>query len=86
MELGSPESFDRMGTLGVEEEFYVVDEEGRPVAGVDDLVYGEDEPPEPLAGRIDHELFKFTVETQTPLIEEPSEASASLRAVRDALV
>ncbi|MFC4358970.1 glutamate--cysteine ligase [Halobium salinum] len=86
MELGSPESFDRMGTLGVEEEFYVVDERGRPANGIDDLVYGDDDPPEPLAGRLDHELFKFTIETQTPLIEAPREASASLRAVRDALV
>jgi carboxylate-amine ligase len=86
MDLGSPESFDRMGTLGVEEEFYVVDERGRPTNGIDELVYGDDDPPEPLIDRLDHELFKFTIETQTPLIEEPDDAPHELRRVRDALV
>jgi carboxylate-amine ligase len=86
MDLGSPESFDRMGTLGVEEEFYVVDERGRPTNGIDELVYGDDDPPEPLIDRLDHELFKFTIETQTPLIEEPDDAPHELRRVRNALV
>jgi carboxylate-amine ligase len=86
MDLGSRESFDRMGTLGVEEEFYVVDERGRPTNGIDELVYGDDDPPEPLVDRIDHELFKFTVETQTPLIEAPGDAPRVLRRTRDALV
>ncbi len=86
MELGSRDSFDRMGTLGVEEEFYVVDEAARPTSGIDDLVYGDDEPPEPLAGRIDHELFKFTIETQTPLIEHPGDVRDAVLSVRDALV
>ena len=57
MELGSAEAFDRMGTLGIEEEFFVVDEAGRPTAGTDELVY-ESEPPAALEGRLDHELFK----------------------------
>jgi carboxylate-amine ligase len=86
MELGSREAFARMGTLGIEEEFFVVDAAGRPTSGIDDLVYGDDEPPEPLPGRLDHELFKFTIETQTPLIERPSEAPDALSAVREALV
>lgn len=86
MELGSPESFTRLGTLGVEEEFYIVDDAGRPTSGIEDLVYGEDEPPEPLAGRLDHELFQFTIETQTPLIEHPDDASDAVHAVREALV
>ncbi|SFR69141.1 glutamate--cysteine ligase [Halogeometricum limi] len=85
MELGSADAFDRMGTLGVEEEFYVVDGDGYPASGISDLVY--DDPPEGLLGdRIDHELFKFTVETQTPLIEDPADADELVRAVRDALV
>ncbi|MDG5818211.1 glutamate--cysteine ligase [Natronococcus sp. A-GB7] len=84
MERGSPESFARMGTLGIEEEFYVVDERGRPTSGTDELVY-EHEPPEILEGRLDHELFKFVIETQTPLIEEPSDARGSLLSVREAL-
>ncbi|MDS0298987.1 glutamate--cysteine ligase [Halogeometricum sp. S1BR25-6] len=85
MELGSADAFDRMGTLGVEEEFYIVDGDGRPASGISDLVY--DNPPEGLLDdRIDHELFKFTVETQTPLIEDPAEAGETVRAVREALV
>ena len=85
MELGSAEAFDRMGTLGIEEEFFVVDERGRPTAGTDELVYGS-EPPEVLAGRLDHELFKCVIETQTPIIERPSDARESLLDVRAALV
>jgi carboxylate-amine ligase len=74
-----------MGTLGIEEEFFVVDEAGRPTAGSDDLVYGA-EPPEPLVDRIDHELFKFVVETQTPTIERVDRAGEILRETRAALV
>ena len=86
MELGSPESFTRLGTLGVEEEFYIVDDAGRPTSGIDDLVYGDDDPPEPLAGRLDHELFQFTIETQTPLIESVDAVGPRVREVREALV
>ena len=85
MDLGSRDAFDRTGTLGIEEEFYVVDGAGRPTAGTDELVY-ESEPPEILEGRLDHELFKCVIETQTPTVESLSEADESLRAVRDALV
>jgi len=84
-ETGSPATFTRMGTLGIEEEFYVVDEHGRPTSGTDELVY-ESDPPELLAERLDHELFKFVIETQTPLIEEPTDAREQLLAVREALV
>ncbi|WP_254280305.1 glutamate--cysteine ligase [Haloarcula marina] len=83
-ETGSPENFTRMGTLGIEEEFYVVDEYGRPTSGTDELVY-ESDPPELLAGRLDHELFKCVIETQTPLIEDPTDAREQLLAVREAL-
>ncbi len=85
MELGSADAFERMGTLGVEEEFFIVDEAGRPTSGIDDLVYGDD-PPEILDGRLDHELFEFTLETQAPLMERPSEAPETIRRVREALV
>ena len=85
MEEGDAENFDRLGTLGVEEEFFTVDGEGRPTSGTDELVYGPD-PPEILDGRLDHELFKFVIETQTPLMEGPGEARETLRAVRRALV
>jgi len=85
MEGGDADAFDRMGTLGIEEEFFVVDGAGRPTAGTDELVYGA-EPPEILADRLDHELFKCVIETQTPLIESPGEAAEQLQAVRTALV
>ncbi|MFD1634450.1 glutamate--cysteine ligase [Haloplanus ruber] len=85
MDLGSRDAFERMGTLGIEEEFYIVDEAGRPTAGIDDLIYGSD-PPEPLVDRLDHELFQFTIETQTPLIERPGDAADALSTVREALV
>jgi carboxylate-amine ligase len=88
MEDGSPESFTRMGSLGVEEEFYVTDRSGRPVSGTDELVYGERAPPDRLRNRIDHELFKFTIETQTPTIENPTPETirSEVEATRDALV
>jgi carboxylate-amine ligase len=82
---GSAAAFSESGTLGIEEEFYVVDAAGRPTAGTDDLVYGSD-PPEPLAGRLDHELFKCVVETQTPTLDGLGEAPEALTTVRNALV
>lgn len=85
MDLGSRDAFDRTGTLGIEEEFFIVDAEGRPTSGTDELVY-ESEPPEILDGRLDHELFKFVVETQTPTVDSLSEAREALAAVRSALV
>jgi carboxylate-amine ligase len=42
-----------MGTLGIEEECFVVDADGRPTSGTDELVY-EHDPPEILEGRLDH--------------------------------
>jgi carboxylate-amine ligase len=85
METGSAESFTRMGTIGIEEEFFVVDDAGRPVSGTDELVYAND-PPGVLADRLDHELFKFVIETQTPVIESLSEATDVLGEVRETLV
>ena len=85
METGASEPFTRMGTLGIEEEFYIVDDNGRPVSGIEELIYSS-EPPELLEDRLDHELFQCTIETQTPLIESPDEAGSTLRAVREALV
>lgn len=85
METGSAEHFEEMGTIGIEEEFFVVDQDGRPTSGTDELVY-DSTPPEILAGRLDHELFKCVVETQTPKIERLADASGALDAVREALV
>ncbi|PSP75600.1 carboxylate--amine ligase [Halobacteriales archaeon QS_1_68_20] len=85
METGSADAFTELGTLGIEEEFYVVDERGRPTAGTDDLVYGAD-PPEILADRLDHELFKTVIETQTPTLSGLDGADDAVREVRSALV
>ncbi|MBO4248243.1 glutamate--cysteine ligase [Halomicrobium sp. IBSBa] len=84
-ETGSAAAFDRMGTLGIEEEFYVVDEYGRPTAGSDELVY-ESDPPTILDGRLDHELFKTVVETQTPTLDGLGDARSALEDVRNALI
>ncbi|WP_123537517.1 glutamate--cysteine ligase [Halosimplex salinum] len=84
-ERGSRETFSRTGTIGIEEEYYVVDEDGRPTSGTDELVY-ESDPPALLEGRLDHELFKCVVESQTPIIEELGDAREHLLAVREALV
>ncbi|MCU4799226.1 glutamate--cysteine ligase [Halobacteria archaeon HArc-gm2] len=84
-ETGAADAFTRMGTLGIEEEFYVVDEHGRPTSGTDELVY-EHDPPALLEGRLDHELFKCVIETQTPVIESLGDAREHLDAVRTALV
>jgi carboxylate-amine ligase len=80
-----PAAFDSQGTLGVEEEFFVVDGDGRPTSGTDVLVY-ESTPPEILADKLDHELFKCVLETQTATCETLSEAQERLRSVRRALV
>ncbi|MFW5895939.1 MAG: glutamate--cysteine ligase [archaeon] len=82
---GSADVFTHMGTLGIEEEFYAVDESARPTAASDDLVYDGD-PPELLEGRIDHELFKSVLEVQTPMIERLSDARGILQRVRDEFV
>lgn len=82
---GSAEAFSTMGTLGIEEEFFIVDESGRPVSGTDTLVY-ESDPPAILEDRLDHELFKFVIETQTPTIERLDLARETLYDVRNALV
>ena len=85
MDLGSRDAFDRMGTLGIEEEFFIVDNAGRPTSGTDELVY-ENEPPKILENRLDHELFKFVIETQTPTIGSFGEAETAISEIRSALV
>ncbi|WP_050048783.1 glutamate--cysteine ligase [Halanaeroarchaeum sulfurireducens] len=85
MPTGSRAAFAEMGTLGVEEEYFVVDDEGQPVAGSDELVYERD-PPETLCGNIDHELFKFVIETQTCKMSDPTSAPEEIRRTRETLI
>ncbi|ERH07862.1 MAG: carboxylate-amine ligase, YbdK family [Halonotius sp. J07HN4] len=84
METGSGDVFSRSGTIGIEEEFFIVNEAGRPISGIQELIY-DSEPPELLQNRLDHELFQCTIETQTPIIDDPSDAEATLLAIREAL-
>ncbi|MFB6187551.1 MAG: glutamate--cysteine ligase, partial [Halobacteriaceae archaeon] len=84
MDSGSPEHFTDLGTIGIEEEFFVVDSSGIPTSGTDTLVY-EEQPPDLLAGRLDHELFKCVIETQTPILETLSEGQEMVEAVRETL-
>ncbi|UWG48349.1 Glutamate-cysteine ligase family 2(GCS2) [Halanaeroarchaeum sp. HSR-CO] len=85
MKMGSRAAFTEMGTVGVEEEFFVVDEDGHPVPGSDELVYERD-PPSLLRDSIDHELFKFVIETQTPKLSDPGRAPDMIERCRDVLV
>lgn len=81
---GGDDPFGAQGTIGIEEEFYLVDETGRPASGTDALCY-EHDPPEILDGRLDHELFTFVIETQTPVIDSLDDAPATLAEIRTAL-
>jgi carboxylate-amine ligase len=84
MTQGSREVFDELGTLGVEEEYFVVDADGRPTAGSDELVY-ENEAPAPITGDVDHELFKFVIETRTKTLDSLEAAPEAVRTVRETL-
>ena len=85
MSTGSRDAFAEMGTVGVEEEYFLVDSDGYPAAGTDALVY-ENEAPSPITGEVDHELFKFVIETRTPKLDGPGEAPEAVRDMREALV
>ncbi|MFW5965539.1 MAG: glutamate--cysteine ligase [Halodesulfurarchaeum sp.] len=80
----SPSVFEELGTVGVEEEYFAIDSNGHPVPASDVLVY-ENEAPEPITGDVDHELFKFIIESRTRKVEGPSEARTAIREVRRTL-
>ncbi|QZA89724.1 glutamate--cysteine ligase [Salinarchaeum sp. IM2453] len=84
MECGAADVFTDMGTIGVEEEFYIVDDQGRPISGTDTLVYNST-PPDLLTGKLDHELFKCVIETQTSIIEDFENVHDVVEATRSAL-
>lgn len=85
MSTGSRDAFQELGTLGVEEEYFVVDSDGYPTAGSDELVY-ENEAPPPITGEVSHELFKFVLETRTRKLSGPEKAPEAVREIRSALV
>lgn len=77
-------AFSQLGTLGIEEEFFIVDERGRPTAGIETLVHGSD-PPAVLSDRLDHEHFACIIETKTPVCADLDEARESVLEIREAL-
>jgi carboxylate-amine ligase len=78
------EAFDERGTVGVEEEYFVVDAEAlEPVPAADVLF--EDVPNE-LEGHVGTELFKFVFETTTEKTETLEGAREEIRRKRAALV
>lgn len=81
---GSAEPFTRLGTIGIEEEFYTVDGDGRPVGGADTLIAAAK--PSILEGRLGQELFNTITEIKTPTAADIAEAAAVLAQTRTALV
>ncbi len=81
-------AFDETGTLGVEEEYFVVDAETlEPVPASDTLIDDHDvELPEELQGHVGTELFKFVFETTTEKTETLEDAREEMERKRAALV
>jgi carboxylate-amine ligase len=77
------DEFDERGTVGVEEEYFVVDAETlEPVPAADVLF---DELPNELEGHVGTELFKFVFETTTEKARNLEEARDEMRRKRAAL-
>lgn len=75
--------FTTSGTIGTEEEFFIVDPDTlQPVDAADELL---SDPPGPLQDRLDTELFGCTIEVQTPVSDSMTEAEQRLRSQREAL-
>ena len=78
------DAFDERGTVGVEEEYFVVDDETlEPVPAADVLF---DDVPDELRGHVGTELFKFVFETTTDKAQTLEEAREEMRRKRTALV
>ncbi len=77
-------AFDEAGTIGVEEEYYVVDADSyEPVAASSALL---EDPPDDLEGHLDVELFEFVLETTTEKASSVDEARRLVERKRSALV
>lgn len=84
MEAGSAEPFTQLGTIGVEEEFYTVDDSGWPVSGADTLLKAPK--PDLLEGRLGQELFNAITEIKTPTAPDPKAAGTAVKRMRTALI
>ena len=82
MKLGSATNFNKLGTLGIEEEYFIVDSMGKPVNTTSLLAEGSDAPGF-LKNNIDHELFKFIIECRTPVSKNLKEANSALLKMRE---
>lgn len=80
------EAFDREGTLGVEEEYFVVDAETLEPVPASDALLDENDVPAELEGHLGTELFKFVFETTTETTETLEGAREQMRRKREALV
>jgi carboxylate-amine ligase len=80
------EAFDSEGTLGVEEEYFVVDAETLEPVPASDALLDENDVPAELEGHLGTELFKFVFETTTETAETLEGAREEMRRKRAALV
>jgi len=80
------DSFASLGTLGVEEEYHVVDAETLEPAPASDVLLAEDNVPPELEDHVGTELFKFVFETTTEVAENVEGARDEVERKRSALV
>ena len=79
------EAFQRSGTLGVEEEMYLVDRYRRPTGAVEAFLRrttGQ----HPVRHRLDHETFDCILETETRICRGVDDVRRDVRATRDSLL
>lgn len=75
--------FTASGTIGTEEEFFIIDPDTlRPVDAAEELM---EDPPGPLEDHLDTELFGCTIEVQAHISDSIADAQQELRSQRDAL-
>lgn len=82
---GGRESFTTSGTLGVEEELYLVDRACRPTGGVESFLR-RIASQHPVTERLDHETYDCIVETKTTVCDGVSTLRRDMEATRKALV
>tara|TARA_A100001037_G_scaffold275260_1_gene273650 strand:- start:6532 stop:7608 length:1077 start_codon:yes stop_codon:yes gene_type:complete len=81
MKLGSATNFNTLGTLGIEEEYFLVDSSGKPTNAPDSLSMASNAPGF-LKNNIDHELFKFILECRIPTMSTLNDAHDALFEMR----
>ena len=82
---GEGEAFTTQGTLGVEEELYLVDRAGRPTGGVQSFLEAT-AGQHPVTDRLDTETYDCIVETKSTVCGDVSELHRDIEETRSALV